>query len=137
LEWLSSLSAADVAALLSVADKVGLDSFEIASLHDLDWFRKLSRALIGPKNLPDCFHLWTARRNHLDVFLTLEKKLPRTIVQIKGRSRGPIDAGVAVLRPTPLLQHLGVSELDAVPVESGRFYTYMEVFQIRDRLLKA
>ena len=134
-EWLSNLSPAEIAALVSHSKVFGLEDFEVLSLQDLTFFHALARAFLSPENLPDCFHIWTARRNGLDVFLTLEKKLPRTIEQIKNRDRGAIDTGVAVLRPTELLQLLGV-EIDAIPVDPARFYTYMEIFQIRDRLLK-
>jgi hypothetical protein len=45
-------------------------------------------------------------------------------------------AGVVDRWPTELLRHLGVVEIDTVPVVPGRFYSYMEVSQMRDRLLK-
>jgi hypothetical protein len=135
-DWLSSLSAAEIAAFVSHASMLRLDVFEVTSLQELPWFQTLARALTSRESLPDCFHVWTARRNGLDVFLTLEKKLPRTIEQLKNRRRAPIDVGVAVLRPTALLEKLGVTEIDAVPIDPGRFYTYMEIFQISDRMLR-
>lgn len=135
-EWLSNLSPAEIAVLTSHSKLLRLDDFEVLSLQDLPFFQVLTRAFLSPENLPDCFHIWTARRSGLDAFLTLEKKLPRTIEQIKKRNRGSIDSGVSVLRPTELLQLLEVVEIDAVPVNLDHFYTYMEIFQIRDRLLK-
>jgi len=74
----------------------------------------------------------------MDALLTLEKRLPRTVEQLKRRKQHAIDIGIAVLRPTELLGQLKVSELDDVPVKPGRFYSYMEIFQIQiqDRLLK-
>jgi hypothetical protein len=134
---LSALSPAQIGTLVDHAKLLGLDDFEVRSLRDLPRFQALTRALVSPENLPDCFHIWTARRNGLEVFLTLEKKLPRTIDQIKKRRNGAIDTGVAVLRPTELLHLMGVAEIDTVPVDPGRFYTYMEIFQIRDRLLRS
>jgi len=135
-QWLFALSLPERATLIDHSRLLGLDDFEIRSLQDLTWFQALARALVSSENLPDCFHIWTARRNGLEVFLTLEKKLPRTIVQIKKRNVRAIDIGVAVLRPTELLQLLGVAQIDTVPIDSGRFYTYMEILKIQDRLLK-
>jgi hypothetical protein len=135
-QWLSNLSGDEIAALVGHATQLCLDEFEVFSLQDLPWFQALARALVSSENLPDCFHIWTARRNRMDALLTLEKKLPRTVDQLKRRRQAPIDPGVAVLRPTELLHRLGVTELDAVPVEPGRFYSYMEIFQLQDRLLK-
>jgi hypothetical protein len=134
-KWLSLLSPDERAFLVNRASMLNLDDFEVASLHDLPWFQTLSRVFGGDENLPDCFHVWTARRNELDVFLTIEKKLPRSIQQIEGRRTKAIDLSVAVLRPTGLLQLLGITEIDAVPIEPGRFYTYMEISEINDRLL--
>jgi hypothetical protein len=135
-QWLANLSNEEIAMLAQHATKIGLDEFEVSSLHDLPWFQALAQALVSPENLPDCFHIWTARRNGMDALLTLEKKLPRTMNQLKQRKQDAIDAGVAVLRPTQLLLQLGVTDIDPVPVEPGRFYSYMEIFQIQERLLK-
>lgn len=135
-QWLANLSNKEMATLAQHAAKIGLDEFEMSSLHDLPWFQTLARVLVSPENLPDCFHVWTARRNGMDVLLTLEKKLPRTVNQLKRRKQDPIDAGVAVVRPTELLLQFGVTRQDAVPVQPDRFYSYMEIFQIQDRVLK-
>jgi hypothetical protein len=136
LEWLASLSVETIGALVNQSRLLHLDDFEIISLKELPWFQALASAVATPESLPDCFHIWTARRNGLDVFLTLEKKLPRTMEQLKNRRIAPIDVGVAVLRPTELLALLGVTEIDDVPIEPSRFYTYREIFQIQDRVLR-
>lgn len=134
-QWLSNLSSDEIATLASHSKQIGLDKFEVLSLHDLPWFQTLAHAFASPENLPDCFHIWTARRNGMDALLTLEKKLPRTVEQFKRRKQNAIDTGIAIVRPTELLGQLKLS-VDAVPVEPGRFYSYMEIFQIQDRLLK-
>ncbi len=135
-QWLANLSNDEIAALEHHAAQIGLDEFEVFSLHDFPWFQALARAFVSSENLPDCFHIWTARRNGMDALLTLEKKLPRTADQLKRRKQNPIDAGVAILRPTELLLQLGVTVPDTVPIEPGRFYSYMEIFQIQDRILE-
>lgn len=136
LQWLSNISDQETATLVLHSKLLRLDDFEVLSLHDLPWFQALTAAFASPENMPDCFHIWTARRNCLDALLTLEKKLPRTIEQLRRRKQGSIDTGVAVLRPTELLHQLGVVEIDTVPVAPGRFYSYAEVFQIQDRILR-
>jgi hypothetical protein len=135
-QWLSNLTDEATAAFLNHSKLLGLDDFEVVSLQDLPWFQALAHAFVSPENLPDCFHLWTARRNGMHALVTLEKKLPRTIAQLKKRKQGAIDPGVAVLRPTELLRQLNLTEVDDVPVAPGRFYSYMEVFALQDRLLK-
>jgi hypothetical protein len=135
-QWLANLSKEEIATLELHAAKIGLDGFEVSSLHDLPWFQALARALVSPENLPDCFHMWTARRNGMDTLLTLEKKLPRTMNQLKQRKQDAIDAGVSILRPTQLLLQLGVTNIDSVPVQPERFYSYMEIIQIQERLVQ-
>jgi hypothetical protein len=73
--------------------------------------------------------------NGLDAFLTLEKKLPRSIEKLKNRNEKVIDFDLAILRPTDLLQLLGITTIDTVPIQPGRFYTYMEIFQINDKMI--
>lgn len=135
-QWLANLSDEESAVLVRHAKQIRLDEFEVSSLHDLPWFRALARAFVSPEHLPDCFHIWTARRNGIDTLLTLEKKLPRTVDQLQRRKHNPIDAGVAVLRPTKLLVQLEVTNPDAVLLDPDRFYSYMEIFQMQDRLLR-
>lgn len=135
-EWLASLTPEQAVALVYRGGILHLDDFEVSSVLDLPWFQSLSRALATSENLPDCFHIWTARRNGLDVFLTLEKKLPRMIEQLKNRREKVIDMNVAVLRPTDLLHLLDVSETDRVPVSPGRFYSLGEICEINRELLK-
>jgi hypothetical protein len=134
-EWLASLLPEEVAVLEDHASILGLDEFETASLEDLSWFRSLS-SLLNAEDLPDCFHLWTARRSGLDAFLTLEKKLWRSIEQIKNRRKKMVDLDVPVLRPTGLLHALGIDGVDPVPFSPERFYSYMEIFEIDRKLLR-
>ena len=134
-EWLASLSSQQIAALVDRGGIIRLNGFEAASLQDLSWFQNLARLSGSSENLSDCFHIWTARRNELDVFLTLEKKLPRIIEQLRNRKEKIIDLNVAVLRPTSLLNLLGINKADAVPVMPDRFYSYGEILEINRRVL--
>jgi len=136
LEWLALLPPKSTKAIIDHGGILKLDDFEVASLQDLSWFQTMTRLLGSSDHLPDCFHLWTARRNGLDAFLTLEKKLPRSIEQIKNRREKAIDLSVAVLRPTELLHTLGIDEIDPVPYLPERFYSYSEIFKIDRQLLK-
>jgi hypothetical protein len=136
-DWLASLSLEQRDAIVQNAKAFKLDSSDILSFSDLTWFQTLSKALGGAENLPDYFHIWTARRNDIEVFLTIEKKLPRSVQQLKNRRVKAIDLNVAVLRPTQLLELLDMSELDPVPLEAGRFYTYFEIFAMDKKLLSS
>ena len=118
-EWPLVFRCGNSLLLVNYSSMLHLDDFEIISLKELTWFQTLAHALASRESLPDCFHIWTAHRNELDVFLTLEKKLPRVIEQLNNRRRTAIDVGVAVLRPTKLLELLGVAEIDAVPIDFG------------------
>ena len=53
---------------------LGLTAFEIESMVNLKCFQMLCKISNGVENYPDMFHLWTAQRNHIDTFLTLDKK---------------------------------------------------------------
>jgi hypothetical protein len=136
-QWLATLSERKVQFLVDHAASFRLTEFEIDSLRDLAWFQKLFKLLnSSEKHLPDCFHVWTARRNELDAFLSLEKALPRVIGQLKARSNLGFNLDLGVLRPSQLLELLGISAPDSVPVEFGRFYSYMEIFSLRDKVLQ-
>lgn len=134
-QWLAALTSSEIEAVMQRSDAFGLTDFEVESLNDLDWFQSLFRATGSvEKHLPDCFHLWTARRNGLDAFLSIEKTLPRLLDEIKGRRRIPVQVNVQVLRPTDLLSDMGISVPDRVPVEFDQFYSYMEISSLRQAL---
>ena len=143
LSWLASLTRAQVETFLSLRERspepqsFRLTDFEIESLKDLDWFQSLCRGLGFPtsvKNLVDAFHLFTARRNGLEIFLTLEITLPNALKNLQKRRVKTLDMNVAVLRPLELLEKLHVKEIDPVPVETDRFYTYAEIARIGEEL---
>lgn len=83
LEWLCSLQKEHVAQLERAAPLIGLTPFEIESLRTLDWFQFLCKRSNSRENYPDIFHLWTAERNSLDAFLTLEKTLPNIVTSLR------------------------------------------------------
>jgi hypothetical protein len=130
------MSEAEIIEFRRLANLLRLTQFEIDFLGDLEFFKSLSVAALSDEALPECFHIWAARRNSIDVFLTLEKRLPRFVQQLESRGRNPLRTGVLVLRPTDLLGRFGVSECDEVPVQGDHFYAYMEVFRIMESLEK-
>jgi hypothetical protein len=91
----------------------------------LDWFRFICSRFGSAENYLDAFHLWTAERNNVDVFLTLEKKLPKIVDQIARSENHRHQIRTSVLRPIAFLQSMGISERDDVPIEAGRFYDFM------------
>ena len=121
-EWLLSLNDGDVQSILIHGSEIGLTEFEVESFRQLDRFKFISSGLRSPENYPDAFHLWTAERNNIACFLTLEKTL-RNIADQMAQSKNPEHRlRVSVLRPIALLQLLGVSDLDEVPIKADRFY---------------
>ncbi len=123
IEWLLKLGSSDLDSAVKWAEEIGLTDFELESLNRIDWLRFVCERFASRENYPDAFHLWAAERNGIDVFLTLEKKLPNKVQQIKSEKNANFRIGTEVLRPLEFLKNLGVSELDPVPVKPGRFYT--------------
>lgn len=109
-------------------DLLGLTEFEIESLKNLKCFQQFCKISNSAENYPDMFHLWTAQRNHMEVFLTLDNKLIN-IAQMIRRSRGiSIEFPTQVLRPSELLSLLGVKEPDPIPIKHDRFYTLLDLW---------
>jgi hypothetical protein len=73
------------------------------------------------------FHLWTAERHCLDALLTLDRKLPRLVDRVRNEKKQEIAISIEVLRPLDLLQRLGISESDAVPINNGQFYNLYQL----------
>lgn len=129
LSWLCSLTKDQVEAILSHARLLKLSQFEMESLRDIGWFQHLCRRAASEENFPDVFHLWTAKRSGLDAFLTLERKLPNIVSSVEKERRTRFKVGVEVFRPLELLNAFGITELDPVPMEFGRFYGWFDVPQ--------
>jgi hypothetical protein len=110
--------------LISLDRTFIVSEFQQESLKDLFWYQRAVRVASSERNLPDFFHLWTARRNRMDVFLTLETKLPRYAALLK--REGLMDR-LEVLRPMELLDRLGIASPDPVPLEPDRFYSFAEL----------
>ncbi len=121
-----NITKAQVKDILSNAELLHLSEFEIESFESLDWFQKLCSKFGGEENYPDAFHLWTAERNNLDYFLTLENKMANMFQDI-GKGKKALSMNVRVVKPIELLAEMGVRELDAVPIESNRFYMFREI----------
>lgn len=124
-EWLLHLDEQSVNSLLRRAKDISLTDFEVESFRQLDRFRFICGGLRTPENYPDAFHLWAAERNRIDVFLTMEKKLPNVASQMAKSKNVEHPLRVSVLRPTALLQLLDISETDEIPIQAGRFYEIM------------
>lgn len=124
LTFLLDLKPEHVEQLIALGPPIVRDDFDCESLRDLDWFKRAARVAPSEENLPDFFHLWTGRRNSMDVFLTLEKNLPRYAGEL---DRLGLLQPLAVFRPTELLQSFGIRELDPIPLETGRFYSFGEL----------
>ena len=106
---------------------LGLTEFEIESLKNLKCFQMLCKISDSAENYPDMFHLWTAQRNHMDAFVTLDSKMANIAMKIRRSSAIPIEYPTEVLQPLELLSILSISEPDPIPIEHGRFYTLHEL----------
>lgn len=98
-----------------------LTPFEIGNLRSIHWFKCICDRFGGPEHYPDAFHLWTAERNSLDAFLTLDTILQNKVSNIKRERNSPIDIKITVLRPLDLLSSLGIDTIDPVPMVQGKF----------------
>ncbi|MGY8686698.1 MAG: hypothetical protein ACKVHP_03010, partial [Verrucomicrobiales bacterium] len=127
MKWLKNLSITEVAALISMQSELKLTSNEVSSLGDLDWFQHLAMRLQSDENLPDAFHLWTARRNEMDVFVTLDRKLNNSFDSIVSERQSGISFGLEVMSPLPFLKWCGVDSIDPIPIDHGVFYHYHEL----------
>jgi len=126
MQMLCNLNETGIAWLLVVKEILGFTDFETESIRNLRYFQKLCEISQSPENFPDMFHLWTAQRNHMDVFLTLEKKLPTIGNQIEKSEWANVEYPTKVLRPIEFLDYIGITDLDPVPIEPGRFYPFIE-----------
>lgn len=126
LTWLLQLTDSQIEHFLAYANHIELTEFEIESFRRIEWFRFVCSRVGSPENYPDVFHLWAAERNEIDVFLTLEKRLPNIMNQIMSGRQRKQEIKVSVLRPIELLEKIGVSVPDQPPIEAGRLYTFMD-----------
>lgn len=123
-KFLISLSREHAEELIKFGQPIVGTDFDRESLRDLDWFRNATSVAPSDENLADFFHLWTARRNSINVFLTLEKKLPRFAAELGTLG---LMGTLRVLRPTEFLHSLGLRKLDPVPFRPNRFYSFAEL----------
>jgi hypothetical protein len=135
-EWLFSLSSHQVERMINAnariirrAPRWALTDFEINSLRNIEWFKFLCSRSGTTDNYPDVFHVWTAERNGLDVFLTLDAKLTRFIANIRREKKKTITFNTEVLLPLELLHRLGITNPDPVPLDHDRFYNLGEVLK--------
>lgn len=127
LEWLCALDNKKIDSILSHAPLLGLTSFEVDSFKDIEYFQFFCERSGSRENYADVFHLWTAKRNGLDAFLTLETVLPNLVSRVKNEKVKGIEIGVEVLRPLDLLKKLGIEKPDPVPMDLDRFYHLHEL----------
>jgi hypothetical protein len=97
-----------------------LPASEQENLLKLGQFKTLCRSL-AEKHYPDAFHLWTAETNHLDYFLTMDRKFPRAL-----SSNRKLDCRCKAVSPEDLLNALGILDRDPYPYTDLRPRTYYE-----------
>ncbi|NJM36794.1 MAG: hypothetical protein HC845_02365 [Akkermansiaceae bacterium] len=127
--WLLKLEPDSMHKILEARESRQLTDFDCESLNDLGWFKALATRLKSEENLPDAFHLWTARRNRIDVFLTLDRKLINHAASIESEKSG-FRLGVRVRSPIAFLREEGVANPEPYPFRLGQFYTFVEIKNI-------
>ena len=128
LKWLCSLEPKTIDKILVSPIGRQLSEFEKQSFGQLDWFKSLANELKSDENLPDGLHIWTAERNEIDFFLTLDQRLINQIDGIVSR-RKPFELSTRVVSPLQLLDELGVPSLGSPPIEPNRLYYFTEIPQ--------
>ena len=73
------------------------------------------------EQIRDAFHLWTAEVNNLDYFLTADKKFIN-LMTVSSK----IDLPTPPIAAATLLEKLGISKLDPLPVMDDRFRYWFE-----------
>lgn len=131
MKWLKNLSSTETEALISMQSELNLTPDEISSLRDLDWFRHVATRLQSDENLPDAFHLWTARRNEMDVFVTLDRKLNNSSDSMMSERQSQVSFDLKVMSPLSFLEWCGVDSIDPIPIDHGVFYHYHEMERLR------
>jgi hypothetical protein len=127
MQMLCGLGNGFLLGLMPYKDILGLTEFEIESLKNLKSFQQFCKISNSPENYPDMFHLWTAQRNRMDVFLTLDNKLAN-IAQTIRKTRGvTLEFPTQVLRPLELLDLVGIKEPDPIPIRRDCLYTFLEL----------
>ncbi|MDQ8183410.1 hypothetical protein [Pelagicoccus sp. SDUM812005] len=131
MSWLVDLEPRSVELIPKYKKELNLTNFEVESLGDLDWFRALSSKLRSKENLPDAFHVWTARRNEMDIFLTLDGKLSNSIKAIRSEKKLSIDLPPKTLLPRDLLASIGITSYDDIPIKPDTFYYLHDIRRIK------
>ena len=124
IEWLVQLSEEDVKSIIRNRDGFDLTDFEVESFNQIGWLKFVCGRLQTRESYPDAFHLWAAERNKIDVFLTLEKKLPNNVEQIQNSKNKQYEITTLVLRPIEFLKHVGIVRLDDAEIMPDVFYPF-------------
>ncbi len=128
MEMLCDLTGEAVSQIVSWRESLGLTEFEAESFENLSCFQQICRFSGSIENYPDMFHLWTAQRNKIDVFLTLDNRMANIGKAIAKSRSVSFEYPTQLLRPSDLLRILGITRPDPMPVPQNRFYTLTELW---------
>jgi hypothetical protein len=110
-----------------------LTQFELESLDNLSWFQYLCNTSGNKEDYPDVFHIWTAERNNLDGILALDDPLCDLIKRVKAEKGPSISISIDAFKPLELLEKMGITELDPIPVDRRDFYSVCEIMMLADK----
>jgi hypothetical protein len=92
--------------------------FERQNIKSLNRFNELCSGL-SEKHYPDAFHLWTAEVNSLDYFLRSDHKFINVMTKT-----GRAQLNTKPIAPVDLLNFLGITEREPMPVSDYDFHTF-------------
>ena len=90
--------------------------FDRQNIANLQRYKLICKYLDTDDHRRDAFHLWTAEVNGLDCFLTDDRRFIN-----KMTLSTPLDLPTPPISPQRLLETLGVTELDPMPIADRRF----------------
>ena len=94
--------------------QVKMTEFERQNLANLRRFKEICQHLVTDDHIRDAFHLWTAEVNHLDFFLTCDKRFINKMTQ---STRLTLPS--SPICPADFLEQIGIERPDPFPIAEG------------------
>lgn len=128
MEMLCQLNTEGVSGSEEWVQLLKLTEFDVESLKRLKSFQQFCKLSGSREHYPDIFHWWTAQRNRMDVFLSLDFKFANLAKRIAASPGVNLEYPTEVLRPLELLARFGINEPDHIPIPHGRFFTLHDLW---------
>jgi len=121
IEFCETLMTIDAAILKNVPEFWGRFPEKVKeNFSEIDRLKVVLNALPHKKHWPDAFHLWSAECFGADYFVTVDQKFINALTQT-----ARIALPVSIVKPSELLEKLGVEKREPLPFEVGEFINMM------------